>query len=162
MPDTVELPNWPITTLPISSHSRSRYLTGRSPKTISKVKTSPAGYLVKSISDGYDIPTGFTPAVQRLKEAEAKKARDQAAAAERRREHEAEARETRERKEAAAYWEALTPEQQAELQATADAVSNPADLALEKGPLKRMGQRIRREAYIRQLLRERKTALFDA
>ena len=71
----------------------------------------------------------------------------------------AEARETRERKEATAYWEALTPEQQAELQAAADALGNPDDLALEKGPLKRMGRHIRREAYIRQLLKERQPNL---
>jgi hypothetical protein len=46
----------------------------------------------------------------------------------------------------------LTPELQAELQAVADAQADPADLANEFGPLKRMGQMIRREGYIRQLL----------
>ena len=132
------------------------WLVGKQDKRIAQ---SPEGYLVKSIADDYKTPKGFTPAAERLNETEAKRARDQSAAEKRRQEHEADVRETRERKEAAAYWDALTPEQQAEIQAAADARADPAHLAIEQGPLKRMGQQIRREAYIRQILKERQAGL---
>ena len=124
--------------------------------------SDPAAWLVIAIKNGHATPKGFTPAAERRKQVEAKQARDRGDAEKRRREQEAEAQETRERKEATAYWDALTLQQQAELQAAADAVSNPADLALEKGPLKRLGRQIRREAYLRQLLKERQAALSDA
>ena len=135
------------------------WLVGKQDK---RVARSPEGYLVKSITDDYKTPKGFVSAAERRKNEEAKQAREQAAAEKRRQDYEAEAQETRERIEATAYWSALTPQQQAELQALVDSQADPALLALERGPLKRMGQHIRREAYIRQLLKERKAALFDA
>jgi hypothetical protein len=50
------------------------------------------------------------------------------------------------------HWAALTPKQQAKLQAAADAQADPKQLASETGSLKSLGQTIRRHAYIRQLL----------
>ena len=72
---------------------------------------------------------------------------------ERRRKQEEEARDKAERQAIAAYWDSLTPEQQEELQAQADAKADPADLARETGVLKRIGQQIRRSEHIRDLLR---------
>ena len=70
----------------------------------------------------------------------------------RRCQQEQEAREKAERKAIEAYWVSLTPEQQAELDAASTAQADPDILAMETGPLKSMGQTIRRHAYIRQLL----------
>jgi hypothetical protein len=118
-----------------------------------RIAKSPEGYLVKSICDDYKEPKGFISTAQRQKNEETRRAREQQSAAERRRLHEAKDREKAERDAVATYWNALTPEQQTELQAVADAQANPASLAKETGPFKRMGQQIRREAYIRQLLK---------
>jgi hypothetical protein len=123
--------------------------------------SDPTAWLVVAIKNNHPLPKGFESRAARQKHAEARQAKDQRDAELKRREQEAEAQGTRERKEAAAYWEALTPEQQVELQAAADAASNPADLAIETGPLKRIGQHIRREAYIRQLLKGRQAAVCD-
>jgi hypothetical protein len=131
------------------------WLVGKQDKRIGK---SPEGYLVKSICDDYKAPKGFVSAAQQQKDKEARQAREQQAAADRRREREEEAREKAERKAVAAYWDALTPPQQAETQAAADAQADAASLAQETGPLKRMGQHIRRHAYIRQLLQQRQPA----
>jgi hypothetical protein len=131
------------------------WLVGKQDKRIGK---SPEGYLVKSLCDDYKAPKGFVSAAQQQKDKEARQAREQQAAADRRREREEEAREKAERKAVAAYWDALTPPQQAETQAAADAQADAASLAQETGPLKRMGQHIRRHAYIRQLLQQRQPA----
>jgi hypothetical protein len=117
-----------------------------------RVARSPEGYLVKSISDDYRAPKGFVSAAERRERAEARQARERLAAEDRRRRQGQDAREKAERQAVEAYWASLTPEQQAELQAAADAQADPASLAIEHGPLKRMGQMIRRHAYIRQLL----------
>ena len=85
-------------------------------------------------------------------EQEAHQAKERQDAEERRRKQEADARERTERQAILAYWEALTPEQQAKLQAEADAQADPEQLASETGPLKSMGQTIRRHEHIRQLL----------
>ena len=53
--------------------------------------------------------------------------KERQAAEHRRRQQEEETRERDERKTIAAYWESLTPEQQAELQATADARLIPSN-----------------------------------
>jgi hypothetical protein len=119
-----------------------------------RIGKSPEGYLVKSICDDYKAPKGFVSAAQRHQQQEARQAREQAEAAERRRQREEEAHEKAERNAIDAYWNALTPEQQAELQTAADAQADPASLAQEYGPLKRMGRQIRRMAYIRQILQQ--------
>jgi hypothetical protein len=118
-----------------------------------RIAQSPAGYLVKSIEKDYATPKGFTSRAEQQRREEAKKARERQEAEERRRQREEEAREKDEQKAVTAYWEALTPEQQAALQAQADAQADPADLAGETGILKRMGQQIRRNEHIRDLLR---------
>ena len=84
-----------------------------------RVAKSPAGYLVKSITDDYALPKGFVPKAERQRREEARQAKEREAAAERRRKHEEEARERAEKKAINAYWESLTPEQQAELDAAA-------------------------------------------
>ena len=80
-----------------------------------RVAKSPAGYLVKSINDDYAAPKGFVSKAERQQREEAQQAKERKAAEERRQTQEAEAREQAERKAITAYWESLTPEQQAEL-----------------------------------------------
>ena len=93
------------------------------------------------------------------KREEARQARERQEAEQRRRQQQEEAREKAERKAVAAYWESLSPPEQADLQAQADAQADPATLANDAfPPLKRMGQQIRRSAYIRQLLKNREPA----
>ena len=120
-----------------------------------RVAKSPAGFLVKSIQDDYADPKGFVPAAERQRLAEARQARERDAAEARRREREQQAQENAERQAIAAYWAGLTPEQQTALDAAATAEADPEQLALEKGPLKSMGQHIRRNDYIRRILQKR-------
>ena len=127
-----------------------------------RVAQNPAGYLVKSIGDDYAAPKGFISKDEQRKRQEARQAKDRLAAEDRRRQKEQQAREKSEQQAIDAYWASLTPEQQAALQAKADAQSDPANLALEHGPLKRMGQHIRRGEYIRQLLASREAANAEA
>ena len=105
-----------------------------------RVAKSPAGYLVKSISDDYAAPKGFVSKAEQRQQQEARQAKERQAAEDRRRQQEQEAREKAERKAIDAYWESLTPEQQAELDAASNAQADPETLAMETGPLKRMGQ----------------------
>ena len=72
------------------------------------------------------------------------------------------ARERTERQAIDAYWSALTPEQQAELDAAATARADPAEVAQESGALRKLGQRVRRDQYIRQLLASRAAPLAEA
>jgi len=120
----------------------------------------PAAWLVSAIKskNGRAIPKGFTTRADRERQAEAIRQRQQAEAEQKRREREQEAAERAERKAIAAYWKSLTPEQQAELDAAAQAQAAPDDVAQEWGPLKRIGQQIRRDQYIRQLLKDRPPA----
>ena len=120
-----------------------------------RVAKSPAGYLVKSIQDDYAVPKGFVSAAERHRQQEARQAHDRSAADERRRQQEQAASDKAERQAIAAYWAGLTPQQQAELDAAARAEADPETLALEKGPLKSMGQTIRRDSYIRRILQSR-------
>lgn len=97
------------------------WLTERQDKRVAK---SPAGYLFKSITDDYVMPTGFeSKAVRQMRE-EAKQAKERRNAAERRHKQEQDAREQAERQAIAAYWQALTPEQQAEHEADAIAAAS--------------------------------------
>jgi hypothetical protein len=122
-----------------------------------RVAKSPAGYLVKSILDDYAPPTGFISKADRKRLEEARQTKDCEAAQDRRRKQDVEAREREEKKAITAYWESLTPKQQAELQATADAQADPASLANETVEWKSFGQRIRRNEYIQQLLKTPQT-----
>ena len=130
------------------------WLLGKQDKRVGK---SPAGYLVKSITDDYATPKGFVSKAERQRLDEARHAKERQAADQRRREQEKEARERAERKAIDAYWASMTPEQQAELDAAATAAADPEMLALDDGPLKRMGQQLRRNEYIQQLLKSRQT-----
>jgi hypothetical protein len=120
-----------------------------------RVAKSPAGYLVTSINDDYAAPQGFVSKAERQQQREAQQARERQAAEGRRRKQEQDAREKAERQAIDGYWESLTPEQQAELQAAADISVDPEQLARETGPLKSLGQMIRRHEHIRQLLANR-------
>ena len=120
-----------------------------------RVAKNPAGYLVKSIEDEYGTPKGFTSKVERQRREEARQAKERQAGEDRRRQKEQKASELAERKAIDAYWESLTPEEQAEVDGASYAQADPESLALEHGPFKEMGQRIRRNDYIRQLLKSR-------
>jgi hypothetical protein len=113
----------------------------------------PAAYLVGAIKNDYAAPKGFVSKAERERRQEAKRQAEQKAAEERRRKQEEEARERAERRAIDAYWESLTPQQQAELQAQADAQADPESLKLETGPFKRLGQQVRRNEYIRRILK---------
>ncbi len=117
-----------------------------------RVEKSPAGYIVKSITDDYAAPKGFVSKAERQRRQEAKQAKDRQETEERRRKQREEAEERAQQQRDTAYWESLTADEQAELQAKADAEADPEQLASETGPLKRMGQHIRRSAYIRAML----------
>ena len=114
----------------------------------------PAGWLVSAIKTGHAAPKGYVSKAERERQAEAAKQQQQAEADKRRRKQEQEARERAERQAIDAHWESLTKEQQAELQARADAQTDSEQLAKETGPLKSLGQTIRRHDYIRQILRD--------
>jgi hypothetical protein len=120
-----------------------------------RVAKSPEGYLVTSIRNDYKAPKGFVSKADRERQAEAKRQAEAIAAEERRRKQAEAAREKAEHQAIAAYWDSLTPEQRAELDAAALAQADPADVAQEWGPLKKIGERLRREAYIRHLLADR-------
>jgi hypothetical protein len=117
-----------------------------------RLAKNPAGYLVKSILDKYENPKDFVPEDERQRREEAGQARERQASEARRHQQEEKAREQSERQAAIAYWQSLTPEQQVELDAASLALADPETLALEHGPMKRMGKQIRRDSYIRQLL----------
>jgi hypothetical protein len=115
----------------------------------------PAGWLVSAIRKPHAPPKGFRSAAQRQADAEAKQAKEREKAEQRRREKAEAEREKVEMQAILAYWKALTPSQQAELQAAADAQAEPEALALETGSLKSMGQTLRRNEHIRELLKNR-------
>jgi hypothetical protein len=119
----------------------------------------PAGYLVKSIVDDYDADPAFVSKAERDRRAEAAKQRRQAEAEVRRSKREEDARDRAEQEAIDAYWESLTPGQRAELDAAADAASDPGQLATERGlggACERVGRQLRRGEHIRQLLRDRR------
>lgn len=115
----------------------------------------PAAWLVSAIRNGHARPKGFTSRAERERKGEEKRRKEQQAAEAKRQEQELKARERAERETIMAYWQGLSPEAQATLQAETDALADPEALSLEKGALKRMGQQLRREALIRQRLQER-------
>jgi Replication initiator protein A len=117
-----------------------------------RIAQNPAGYLVKSINDDYAAPKGFISKAEQQRRQEAQQARDRKAAEDRRRQQDQEAREKAERQAIDAYWASLTPEQQAELDAASIAEADPETLAMERGPMKKFGQTLRRHGYIRKLL----------
>ena len=127
------------------------WMTGKQDKRIGK---SPAGYLVKSIADGYAHPKGFVSQADRDRQAAAKREKDNQLAASRRADRAAAEREAKEVAQINAYWHSLSPEQQATLQGEADA---QALLGTSDEPalFKNLGQFVRRNDHIRQILRDR-------
>jgi Replication initiator protein A len=135
------------------------WMVGKQDKRLAR---SPAGYLVKSITDDYAPPKGYVGRAERQAREEAKQAGERKAAEDRRRAEAEAAREKAERQAIDAYWSALTPEQQAKLDAAATAQADPAEVAQEWGALRKIGQRVRRHEYIRQLLAGRATPPAEA
>jgi hypothetical protein len=120
-----------------------------------RLAKNPAGFLRKSITDDYSVPPGFIPREERQRLQDAIQAKDQQTAESRRLQRDKDAREKAERQKLDAYWDSLTPDQQIDHQAQANALADPKDLAQETGPLKRMGEHLRRLAYTRQILQEK-------
>lgn len=114
----------------------------------------PAAYLVQAVKHDYAAPKGFVSAAERERRAEARRQKDREAAETRRREQAERDRDRLERDAIDAYWTSLNKAEQVSLQAAADAEGDPETLAKEIGPLKRIGQQLRREALIRRLLQE--------
>ena len=124
------------------------WLTAKQDKRVAK---SPAGYLVKSIVDDYATPKGFISRAEQQRRDEARQARDRKAAEDFRRKQEETARERAERAAIDAYWRSLSLAEQEALDQAANEGTDVAILNVE-GPLRELGQRIRRDEYIRQLL----------
>ena len=118
---------------------------------------NPGGYLKRAIEDDYQAPPKFKTKHEIERQSEAKRQVDRKAAEERHQNQKQEAAEQSEHKHMIAYWESLTPEQQTDLQAAADALADPDELASQTGPFKSFGQTIRRQEYIKKLLRNRQT-----
>lgn len=135
------------------------WLTEKQDKRVAK---SPAGYLVKSIDDDYAVPKGFLSKAGRQQQQEAQQAKERSAAEDRRRKQREGADQQKEKQAILDHWAGLTPEQQATLQAAADAQADPGELARETGPLKSLGQTIRRHDYIRQFLRSQQNVPAEA
>ena len=131
------------------------WLVGKEDKRVAK---NPAGYLVDSIRKDYAAPKGFVSKAERQRRLEAKQAKERKDAEERRRQQEEKARERAEQQAIDAYWASLTPKQQAEIDDQAD----PETLAMEEGPIRRMGLHIHRADHIRRLLSNREPLVADA
>ena len=84
-----------------------------------RVARSPAGYLVKSITDDYAAPKGFESKAVRQARAEAKRQADREAAEGRRRQREQESRDQARREEVDAYIKKLAPAERKALEAEA-------------------------------------------
>ena len=114
-----------------------------------RVARSPAGYLVKSITDDYAKPKGFESRADRQARAEAKRQADREAAAGRRREREQEARDQARRQAVDAYIERLTEADRTALEAAALARAEPeARQAYEEAPTRY------RDVFLLGLVRE--------
>lgn len=125
------------------------WLVGKKPQKI----TDPAAWLVSAIKTGHAAPRGFISKAERQRREEARRAKDREAAEARRQRQEQEARDQAERQAIEAYWDSLTPEQQAELDAAAQAEADPEELKLLEGPMKRYGIKIIRSKSILARLR---------
>jgi hypothetical protein len=130
------------------------WLTAHKPTKIGE----PGGYLVDAIRKDYAAPMGYVSRADRERQAAAKQSKDRQASAERQARQEQKAREKADEEAVAAYWVSLTPQQKAELDAASNALADPETLAIEAGPIRRIAQQLRREAYIRQLLADRRAS----
>lgn len=112
----------------------------------------PAGYLVKSIEDGYGIPPKFVSKADRQRCQQEQQDKERQLAEERRRRQQKEACDAAERKAIETYWDSLTKQQKVELDVAAQAVASSEDLTLLDGPMKRYGIKMIRDKYIIVLL----------
>lgn len=95
-----------------------------------RTRENPAGYLVKSIRDGYSAPKGFESKADRDRKAAGERDRvRKAEEAKLRGQAEAEAREEADRERVKSYWDALTPAAREKLREEALAAANPFYLA---------------------------------
>ena len=105
-------------------------------------------YLTEAIRKDYAAPAGFEGRAGRAERETTEREREDQA-------RRAKARQREERARIDAYWEGLTPEQQARLDAEALEQADPATRAsYEHGPpaLRRLARRVLCEDYIRTLL----------
>jgi hypothetical protein len=116
-----------------------------------RIQKSPAGYLVESIRRDFGLPKGFETRAVREARARQEQATRRAAEEEHRRQAEAHAREQAELEAAERYWAALTPEQQAQLDAAA-LHAFPLDNRLLNSPMRKTFLRTSRIQYLRQLV----------
>jgi hypothetical protein len=101
------------------------------------VARSPAGYLVKSITDDYAAPKGFVPKAERQRREEARQAQEREKAEQRRRQREQEARDRALLEEVDAYLKRLTPAERKALEAEALAQADPeARRGYEEAPVR--------------------------
>ena len=126
-----------------------------------RVSKNPSGWLVQSIQENYTIPKGYQPKAERLKLAESQGSKIVAEKSAARSLARNKDRERSEQKAIDEYWKNLSPAEQATLDSKILAQADPEVLAKEVGPLKRIGQAIRRNEYIRQLIRDRQPTLFE-
>jgi hypothetical protein len=126
-----------------------------------RVAKSPAGYLVKSIMDDYAPPRGFESTETRQKQVDASRDAEELATEVLREKQEQAVRERSERIAAEAYWNSLTPEQQAALDEAAISSASPEVLEIQNGPLKKMAKVVLRFDYIRGILREQASVLVN-
>ena len=127
------------------------WLAGSRPEQVE----DPAAYLVGAIRGDYGPPRGFLAEARRRRREEAGRAEGGRAAERSRLERAEAALEREKRRRDAAYWESLTPGEQAELDAEALAQADPESRAMEaRGgrTLERLIRQVRRGDYIRQLL----------
>ncbi|WP_422932251.1 replication initiator protein A [Singulisphaera sp. PoT] len=131
-----------------------------SEKSDKKVSKNPAGYLVKSITDGYGVPKGFKTKAE-LAERQKQEAEAAREAAEKRRlKQEAENRERAEAKAITDYLDKLTVAQLAELDKAAITQADPETLKLiEPGPMRKYGLSGLRRQYVGQLLKGQAQAI---
>ena len=123
------------------------WMAGRQDRRLAR---SPAGYLVKSITDDYAPPKGYVGRAERQRCEEARQARERQEAADRRRQREQAARERALRKEVDAYIERLSPAERRALEAETLAQADPeARRACEEAGLPRF-----RAAVLLGLMRE--------
>lgn len=114
--------------------------------------TDPAAWLVAAIRSDHAAPKGFVGKAERARRESTKRAEEDRLAAARRAEQEAIARDRAERAAIDGYWDALSPEQQAELDVAALAAADPETVKLAKGPMRKFGVQILRRELIRQRL----------
>jgi hypothetical protein len=123
-----------------------------------RVARSAAGYLVKSIEDDYAAPQGFEGQADRARREEAERQRQRQEADAKRRQKEEQARERAEQAKVTKYWNALSAQEQAKLEADAlgqaeeSLAKSYREMRANHNPLAASFLRIIRDDYIKKLL----------